>query len=209
MVIAIIFLLNSSFADSLYKNGDYFRAISEYKREIFYGRRNPEIYARIARSYYKLGKQEDALKWFGKAYFYDSTYKFEYACILAIDKKFNEMKWLHLNGSLQEKKLKEIVESGGKEGSYWKLSFFIPGSGQMLSGHIREGLFSLLWNSACLYLMYDRVKKRDIIGGIFAFNYFLRFYSGNILSSKHYEKEKRIRRLEEKLKKLYYVSEEK
>jgi len=208
MVIAIVFLLNSFFADSLYKTGDYFRAISEYKREIFYGRRNPEIYVRIARSYYELGEKEDALKWFGRAYFYDSTYKFEYACILAIDKKFDEVKWLHLDDSIQERKLKEIIENGKREKSYWKLSFLIPGSGQMLSGHTREGFFSLLWNFTCLYLMYDRVKKRDIIGGIFALNYFLRFYSGNILSSKHYEREKRIRKLEERLKKLYYISEE-
>jgi len=55
------------FADSLFQEGDFYRAISEYKRFIHYypsDRRLESAYFRIAESYYKAGRWQDALKSF-------------------------------------------------------------------------------------------------------------------------------------------------
>jgi len=106
----------------------------------------------------------------------------------------------------REKDLRELVYFVQSERNYWKMSYVIPGSGQILSGNLWDGIFSFLWNSGSVYLMYDGFKKEDMLGGCLSLLVFLRFYIGNIYSSKKYEKENRLKEFRismESLKKDY------
>lgn len=197
MVVTLILFVSSSFGDCLYNRRDYFRAISEYKRDLFLGKDSLNAFLKIGRSYFSLGKPEAGLYWHSRAYYIDTKYKFEYEYMLALSGRFEEVKFLISENNMEnnmEKKLKEFIDLAENERDYWKLSWLIPGSGQIISGHVRDGIFSSVCNIGSLYLIYDRAKKDDTIGSFFAFFYFLRFYIGNITSSRKFEK---VRRTEE------------
>jgi tetratricopeptide (TPR) repeat protein len=71
------------------------------------------------------------------------------------------------------------------------LSAVVPGSGQMLTGHVWNGLLSLGWNALWGYLTIDaavanRVGDALLIGDLL----WLRFYTGSISNTKNFADEK-------------------
>jgi tetratricopeptide (TPR) repeat protein len=71
------------------------------------------------------------------------------------------------------------------------LSAIIPGSGQMITGHIWNGLLSLGWNVLWGYLTVDaalaeRAGDAFLIGDLL----WLRFYTGNIQNAEKFAREK-------------------
>lgn len=202
MFAALIILVNFSLAEHLYRNHDYFRAISEYKRNLFSGKDSLNSLVKISRSYFKLSRPKKSLYWMSRAYYMDKSYKFEYEYMLAYTEKFEQVKFI-ISETEREQELNKIINFAENEKDYWKMSFFIPGSGQILSGHPREGLLSFLLNIASLYVVYDRADKDDHFGSYLAFSYFLRFYIGNVTASRKYEKEKRKKKFKILMKNLH------
>jgi tetratricopeptide (TPR) repeat protein len=193
MYIGVILILGTTFADYLFDKGDYFRAISEYKRDIFFRRDTIDPTAKISLSYYKLGQLEEAINWVSKAYYIDPLYKTDYEFMLCKAGKLGEAKILLSTKDISEKELqlKKIVNTFEQERNYWKTSFLIPGSGQVMSGEVWEGLLSFALNAGTLYLFCKRVEKKDFAGSLFSFSYFIRFYIGNISEAKKIERYKR------------------
>jgi tetratricopeptide (TPR) repeat protein len=193
MYIGIILILGTTFADYLFDRGDYFRAISEYKRDLFLEKDSIDAFNKIAISYFKLGKSEDAIDWISKAYYHDFLYKSEYEFMLCKTGKLDEAKILLSSKDIneKEKKLKELINSFEQERNYWKTSFLIPGSGQVMSGKLWNGMLSFALNVGALYLFCKRVEKKDFAGSLFSLSYFVRFYIGNVSGAKKIERNKR------------------
>jgi len=193
MFIGVILILGTTFADYLFDKGDYFRAISEYKRDILLRRDTIDAMAKLGLSYYKLGQLEEAINWISKAYYIDSLYKIDYEYMLCKAGKLGEVKTLLSTKDINEKEvqLKTIIYSFEQERNYWKTSFLIPGSGQVMSGELWNGILSFALNAGAIYLLCNRVEENDLAGSLFSFSYFLRFYIGNISEAKKIERNKR------------------
>lgn len=193
MYIGVILILGTTFADYLFDNGDYFRAISEYKRDVFFESDTMDAMAKIAFSYYELGRLEEAINWVSKAYYIDPLYKTDYEFMLCKAGKLEEAKILLSTKDISEKEiqLKTIINSFEQEKNYWKTSFFIPGSGQVMSGELWEGMLSFALNAGALYLFCKRIEKNDLAGSLFSLSYLIRFYIGNIGEAKKIERSKR------------------
>ena len=204
MYIGVILIFGSTFADDLFYKDDYFRAIPEYKRELFFRKDTRDATAKIAISYFKLSQLEEAIDWSSKAYYKNPLYKFEYEYMLCKAGKLDEAKMLLSTRDVneREKKLKKIIHLSEEERDYWKTSFIIPGSGQMISGGIWDGIFSFALNTGSLYLFYKRAQKNDLAGSFFAFSYFIRFYIGNINTAKKAERLKREKDFQRNLERL-------
>lgn len=201
MAFILIFFTAYSFGDRLYRNGDYFRAITEYKRDLFLNEDSLNAIHKIGMAYFELGKYEDALRWFSRAYYEDSCYKFKYEYLLTKLEKFEDAQILFSLGNTgkKEKKLRNLVDFVQEERNYWKLSYIVPGSGQILSGQIRSGLMSFILNFGAAYLVHRRVEEKDIAGSIFSFSHFLGFYIGNIQAAKKSEERRRKREFHDKI----------
>ena len=189
----MILLILFTFADSLFASGDYFRAAGEYRREIFLEPQNPYAAMRLGDSYYKLGDYNQALFWYGKAYFLkeDEDIKERYIYLLAKTMKFEDLKILIDD---DEHPLIKAVDELKAPSPLMYVSYVIPGGTQLLCGEYRTGLFSLVWNGLSLFLGYTSVKNRDIPGIIFSISLFQRFYRGNLSSAKAAIYRKRLKR---------------
>jgi tetratricopeptide (TPR) repeat protein len=201
MAFILISFATSSFGDQLYKKGDYFRAITEYKRDLFFKRDSLNAIYKVAMSYFKLGRYDEALQWISRAYYKNPRYELEYEYLLTKLKKFEEAKILLSLGDTDKKKerLKNLIDVVQKEQNYWKASYVIPGSGQILSGEIRNGITSFVLNSAAAYILYQRVKKKDVTGSLFSAFYFLGFYRGNIQAAQKAEQKRRKKEFQNKI----------
>ena len=75
-------------ADSLYVNGNYSKAIAQYKKY----NNQPEVYSKVAKAYIGIGNYDLALQHYKlsvEAYPNDALTKFEYARLLSQNKKFD------------------------------------------------------------------------------------------------------------------------
>ncbi len=249
-VILLLILLNSKvygsaepqleFADYLFKSKDFYQAITEYKRFIFY---HPESQLVNNTCYqiglcYKCGKKynmahdffkkvldnqpDDSLKravclsiartcidegnfeaarfeldelikdnpaetseiyyWKGKTYIHEYKWK----AAQAEFSKVTDTEWLN---KVQE--LSPYIEEAlhlpyFSEKKALMLSTIIPGSGQIYTGKVMDGIISFIFNASMAYFTVERVKKDDYLGaGLIVGTGLLRFYNGGRQNALH------------------------
>ncbi len=224
---AFLILIFNFYADSLYNQGDYFRAITEYKRLLFYGiAKKKYIYYKIGECYEKMGDIRKALYFYGK-YFYleenpDTSFIYKYAFLFYRTDKFDE--GISLFKELKKSKKRDYFLSYGylkkndlknylkylpdkklyRNEKLWKImSLFLPGVPQIFNRHITEGITSLLANSFSLYLIYKNYKRKDYFSLSISTVLFLRFYTGNFSSVSNYVREYNLKKIEKIVKKFY------
>ena len=183
-----------NFAVKLEQEGDYFRAITEYKRFWFYSSPRPDsIIYRIARIYLKENKPDNAvdiLKYINKK---DSLYKkiYGFAYLKAGDyekarETYHNNEFIGLTYLYERRfdKAKEYLGDIGKPNRKSPLlgtvlSIF-PGGGKFYAGRKFDGFISLMAVASSAIPAYFAYKRNDTIkeyiyGGITLF-----FYLGNI-----------------------------
>ena len=170
-----------SFADELYKEGEYHKASIEYMRMDFY---NPDLYYkyRIGMCYFKKGDLMKASEYFLSAAEYDSA-KFAlvkvyiglrknelayrtakdisdyYAGIVAIHVG-NYERAIAIFDSIGENDMKQIALEfkSMKLKSPIKarlLSTLVPGLGEIYTGHVWFGLYSFILSGTLGYIVYN------------------------------------------------------
>jgi len=220
-----IVLAFCTYGDVLMSEGDYFRAITEYKRMLFWGYIDSQYaYHNIGKCYSRLQNYEKAMKYYRYAVVRGK--KDTVPEILSLDLAYALIR----NGNvaaprliLQSMKSQQayelyattfILEGDVRKGcdllrnrgfpcQYTNpadralLSAFIPGSGQVLSGHVSEGLVSFLLNMGFCYLTYKSIRARDYPAAALFSSFLLRFYYGNVTMSFRYVQEKNSEQLKE------------
>lgn len=219
----IVFLISPlQLADSLFYEGDYFHAITEYKRAVYLNDSVQYALFRIGLSYERRGKYDFAAKYFGDLAIDVSTpevihhlafnlvkmKRYREALLVLQDEKDSVSLLLYaitkgLMGHFHE------ADSGLIDLGYRPLevpsislvrypSYFIPGAGLFILGEKKRAFLSLLFTTAAGYLSYYLIKQKRYPEAALAFNtLFLRFYFGNI------ENALKIRR---KIKNNFYMS---
>lgn len=185
-----------SFAKNLEKEGDYFRAITEYKRYLYFNDVDSIRY-RIASIYIREGEFGNAINILNE--------------VRNKDDNFNNLKgWVFYRADLldsvrnywKDRKIGLILIKEGKcsEGisilniqekcpTYKNpyigslLSIIVPGAGRMYSGRLGDGIFSLVTIISTGYSAYYYYKKDNylvagILGGVTGI-----FYAGEIFGS--------------------------
>ena len=197
--------MSIDFARKLEKEGDYYRAILEYKRAFYalpdtgaYNYVKDDIAYSIAKLYEKLNDYDMAEVYIDKVK--DKTsqkYAFEKGLVHFLKGDYSNARsfWRYSDTlsawiKLREGKWREAEKVLGRV-SYPKrspfvamlLSGIIPGLGKVYAGRLYDGLYSFILNAGSLYLVYDawrhnRKTETYVYSGIFLF-----FYSGNIYGS--------------------------
>ena len=225
MPIILIFSLSAGFANFLFQDGGYYRAITEYKRVLDCGVDvdTGAIMEEIGLSYALSDEYKLALPYIASAYQfkYNEKIKKEYVWILLKDKKWDEAYILTEGDSdsllriyrgislIQRGKLKKskVILSEllpGKmlpdEGNVNKfVSYIIPGSGQILSGNIRSGIVSMVINFGLGYFVYGAISEGDNYSAILLSLNLWRFYKGNIKLMNSIIKKKNEKKIEKVL----------
>ncbi len=74
------------------------------------------------------------------------------------------------------------------------LSLFIPGSGQMYTGHFLSGLLSLGWNVLWGYVTINAFVTDRVFDGLIVGNFlWLRFYNGNLQNATNFAEEENLK----------------
>jgi len=224
MPIILIFSLSTDFAGFLFQDGDYYRAITEYKRVLNYGVDVDTGYVMemIATAYALSNKYRPALPYIASAYQYNGSEKImkEYGWLLLKNKKWDDVLFLTEGENDRLSKIYKgiaLIQAGNlKKGQiilaktlpakllpdngniYKFLSYIIPGSGQILAGKIRSGIVSMVINFGLGYLTYDSVSKGNYYNAVILGFNLSKFYHGNIDMINHIIKKKN----EKKIKKI-------
>ncbi len=209
-ILAILVLLLSSIGDSLYLEGDYFNAITEYKRERFLvGNDNGLLLRKIALCYYKRGLFDEA-----SAYYSDLFHESEsddikvlFALSLLRSMKFEEAQiLLSEDNTLTGTLLRSLAFGlGGKFDYAIKLldslavphpkyiseerivwaSRIIPGSGLLYFGKVSLFLGALTLTGGFGFLFYYYIKNSLYLEAILsAYPLIERFYKGGVWNTK-------------------------
>jgi hypothetical protein len=223
------------YADSLFKKKEYFDAVTEYKRVLFFDRENIFSYSvnmKIGDCYKGGALLDDAIKYFSIAN-YNSTNDEEYyqskikiikcnilrrstdQALFLIDEisrdpRFGSKKdsliywqgWSYIfaddwQNAAEEfnkidqfhplKKLCLDVEEKKYSVTLAKIiSFILPGSGQIYTGHILSGLMSLAWTGLFAYLSIDSFLDDRIFDGLITTGLFFRFHRGNLQNAEKF-----------------------
>lgn len=190
------------FAKFLEEEGDYQRAILEYKR-VFYTLKDTSclrdsVILKIVQLYEKIGDYKNALKYIEK--FGDKNsrvYLFEKGKIYFLlgDYKNARKYWFFSNTLvgwtyLKEKNLKKGELYFGNINLKRKspfiacgLSALIPGLGKVYADRLFDGLYSFVLHGIVGYLVYDSYKKRDKFPFYIYSSFFVFLYLGNIYGS--------------------------
>jgi TM2 domain-containing membrane protein YozV len=196
----IILLLSNvyslKFAESLEKKGDYYRAITEYKRYLFDCPESDSIRYHVASMYAKNNMYGNAIdilrearnkdelyentmgKYFYRVNYFDSCLnywsdeKIGLVCLRRGEIE-NGMKLLNLKSPPEMKNPYLGVA----------LSSILPGSGRMYAGRVGDGVFSMITFFTSTYLAYKNYKEDNypltvLFGGISGV-----FYGGNIFGT--------------------------
>lgn len=87
-------------------------------------------------------------------------------------------------------------------------SAILPGSGQVLSGHLKYGFLSFLLSTSSGFLIYDALRDRRLLDASLIFaQLFSRFYIGNIRNAYRLSEEENLRRRRALLKRSLSVGE--
>lgn len=87
------------------------------------------------------------------------------------------------------------------------ISYILPGSGQIYTGHILSGLLSLGWNSVLIYFSLNSFFDERIFDGFITTGLFFRFYKGNIENTIKFVKEENLKISNESLRYLQFEYE--
>ncbi len=231
-----------NYALSLYKNENYFDAVTEFKRLIFFDTDKSYIY----KSYeyiglcYKAGaKYSEAILNFRRAEInaetIDEIYNSEINIIrinilrrttagafkmldrLSRDPRFSDKiseldywrGWAYIfsdewgkaavefgkvSPDHQLKKIAEKVEDEKYSVGFAKtISRFIPGAGQIYTGHYLSGILSLGWNFLWGYISVNSFIDERIFDGLMTTNFlWLRFYVGNLQNAEKFAVEENL-----------------
>ncbi len=193
------------FAEYLEKEGDYYRAVSEYKRFLYLINGNDElkdsINLKIADLNLRMKLYEEALNSLKKVK--DTTlkkYKLIKGFIFLMNKKYNISReyfkfsdTLYAWTFLREKKFGEFERiSGFRIGKISApnpflasfMSMIIPGTGKIYSGRLWDGIFSLIINVSSGFIFYNYYSKNNkSFGTYFSGLTFILFYFSNIYGS--------------------------
>lgn len=214
-IILVFFTLNT-FADSLYTEKDYFRAISEYKRILFCGiKDSAQIFNKISLCYAKSDNYEKAAEYLSLAMqkYKDDTVPIEWnlrlswyllksnrpsqARLVLEELKTDTVKKLYAISYLRENdyaQAKRYLSSQKyvcyDERKIGLISTFLPGGGEIIMGNLIEGLLSSLIIGGLGYFSYKSIINKDYFNLIFASTWVLRFYRGNIERAKQIARKK-------------------
>ena len=206
----------TSLADSLLREGDYFNAITEYRRQLFRGEGDSStIFLRMGYAFYMRGK-------YGRAAYYfslarpkrpEARYLQALAMVLGGEGKdallITEGDTSSIGILIRALTLASIGEEGRavklarevgydlkvrpSSRPYALASSVIPGSGLLLLGRYREGLVSLTLNLLAFTGAYYLLKRRlyyDL--GLYVSVIAARFYTGGIERTlKHFAEDNR------------------
>lgn len=211
LALVLFISLSNSIGDSLYLNRDYFNAITEYKRSLSYGDQDSIILLRkIALSYYKRGRFEDAMEYYSRAYYNAGSREigllFALASIRAgifqsarliledqVDSFSLILKAVSFGFSEDYDSASKILIALGypiptelrRKRLIELASQFIPGLGLLFIGDFSLFCGTLIASGAGGYLTYYYAKRRlyyeAVMSGI---PLFLRFYNGGKWNTK-------------------------
>ncbi len=205
LAIVLSFLTTIQFADSLWREGDFFNAITEYKRAVYLGDSVDYATFMIGVCYEKRNMFNFASKYFSKLVFEGADVKAEHhlaydliklrrykqASIVvqgegdSLSRKLYAIS-LGLAGeyNIADSILREFGFSPPNYPSNWVLkypSYLIPGWGLLLMGDYKRALISFLFTSATGYMTYRLIRQKRYPETFAAVNMlFFRFYLGNI-----------------------------
>ncbi|MHB1687733.1 MAG: hypothetical protein ACYCVH_10200 [Ignavibacteriaceae bacterium] len=230
-------------AKNLYANENYYDAITELKRLIFFDADSQytfDAYYMIGKSYKMGDKFSDAILNFTNAEMNAKTIQQIFEAKVEIiranilrrttgraldllndlkkDKSFSsktndinywrgwafmfEDKWQKaaesfskIDSCKQLQNLAEQVEKDKYSETFSNLiSHFIPGAGQIYTGHYFSGFLSLGWNVLWGYVTVNSFAANRIFDGLVELNLlWLRFYNGNIQNAQNFAKEENIK----------------
>jgi tetratricopeptide (TPR) repeat protein len=84
------------------------------------------------------------------------------------------------------------------------ISYILPGSGQIYTGHILPGFLSLGWNGILIYFSVHSFYAERIFDGFITTGFFFRFYKGNIENTEKFVKQENLKISNETLKYLQF-----
>ena len=231
------------YADSLYNNQQYFDAITEFKRLLFFdekGKYKFQANEMIGMSYKQGAKFSDAILYFTIAEMNagnnDELYESKLQIIRCNILRRTTSHAIDLLTSLEKDKR---FESEEKVIFYWKgwayifsdkwhkasaafsktdtnqalsgycenvdkkkysvffadlISHFIPGAGQIYTGHYLSGLLSLGWNVLWGYVTVNAFEANRVFDGLAVGNFlWLRFYNGNLQNAKRFAEQQNLK----------------
>ncbi len=219
MVLNLLLAFISSFnlGDTLASHGFYDNAIVEYRRDVFYKSSDSvELFTKIGNLLYKEGKYSRAAQYYSKAYsisnddntkykLYKTLYKNgQYDILRSVlsdaNRKNDSLLLAFSFARLSEYGkssciLKKIGYDVKFTNPYFNkyVSYVIPGSGQILAGHFKDGLVAMVINGAFAYYGYYLYKSKDYITVALTIPLFLRFYLGNATAAWDFTIEKNNR----------------
>lgn len=206
-VFTLIMLLFSPlrFADSLFNEGDYYNAITEYKRAIYLNDSINYALFMIGLSYEKRGKYDFAARYFGNVVYHTAQKEAIYhlAGALIRLKKYNQALIVleGQNDSISKTLYAVALGLSGKFGKADSLlehlgifvqkyppdawlkypSYILPGFGLLLLKEYKRAALSFLFTTASGYLTYYLFKNKRYPEGVVVLNtLFVRFYFGSI-----------------------------
>ncbi|MGB9824854.1 MAG: hypothetical protein ACPLN0_01155 [Candidatus Hydrothermia bacterium] len=197
--LCLLMFQNLNFARNLEQEGDYFRAVYEYKRE-YYSESDPyrkdSIASRISFLSVKIGDLQTAERYASKISDEEAK-SIDLAMVLVLQGRYEEAKfllsgndtllaWLYLRqGKLGEvKKLFPDFSYNSKSPALaGLLSTIIPGLGKFYTGRAFDGFSSLVINGSTFYSFYRAFRQeRKVESYIYGFLSVV-FYAGNIYGS--------------------------
>ncbi len=229
-----------AFADSLFKSGNYYQAITEYKRYLFFDEDSSAAgycFSQIAESYKAGGFYEKAENNFREAMKFEKsinaqkTTEVDLIRTMILSRKTNcalneldtfenkfgdsliadywrgwtyllnnqpELASFYFNESLAGKEISErlnkIISDEYPLFNIKLMSYILPGSGQIYTGHYFSGAVSFAWNALFGYMTVKAFQDRRIVEGLLIGDLlWLRFYKGNIQNAERFAKEKNIK----------------
>ncbi len=200
----MVALVLSSLADSLLREGDYFNAITEYKRMLFRGEGDSSaLFLKMGYAFYGRGKYGKAAYYFSLARRRWPEAKYLQAVAMLMDGNGEDALLITEGDTTEVGALVRALAlaSVGKEGEAVRLakeyghdlrlrlspkpyalaSAVIPGSGLLLLGRYREGLLSLTMNALSFAGAYYLLRRRlyyDL--ALYLTVVAARFYTGGI-----------------------------
>jgi len=189
------------FAKALEKEGDYYRAVLEYKR-VFYSLENTaerdSIAYRIVKLYEKLNDLEDAKRYLERVKIKNTQrFYFEKGLLYFLWGRYSLARtywmfsdtlvaWTYLKEgkiSRAENVIGPLVYSTKSPLLAALFSAFVPGTGKIYAGRASDGLYSLLLNGVLGYLVYNSYKHGRKVSFYLYSTAFLFMYTGNIYGS--------------------------
>jgi tetratricopeptide (TPR) repeat protein len=209
-ILVLISLLSSSIGDSLFKEGDFFNAITEYRRELYFASSDSNLLLRkMALCYVKRGLFEEAASYYSDILYENPSTEVQrlFALCLIKMKKYSEAREL-LTGLKDGLAIILLSISEGLNGNYFdafrsldslginhpkymslnKLntaSMILPGSGLLFLGDVPLFLGTLTLSTLGAYVVYYYLKKGLVYEALFSgYPIIERFYGGGIRNTK-------------------------